>query len=240
MTITKQEIIGSLSDLDFNSYNYLRNSFQFSEGDEKLYNLIEIYSFGTISDYLEHRDKLPELSETQLLKLRLLTLLTLSEEGPQEISFKTIQEKLALQTPKSNNNDADSSELLQTLIKLSSSKLINFKIDQSHSKIILKQPKPENSNRDIFTLQDKPLVLLDSSKVANVNDTFEFLQGFLDSKLKKVLKKVETLSPNTGDDAEESNEGVDQSSKIEENQEADDEEVVDVGPTGGVKRRLEH
>ncbi|GME86730.1 unnamed protein product [Ambrosiozyma monospora] len=51
MTITKQEIVDSLSDLDFNSYNFLRNSYQFSEGDEKLYNLLEIYSFGTISEY---------------------------------------------------------------------------------------------------------------------------------------------------------------------------------------------
>ncbi|GME86428.1 unnamed protein product [Ambrosiozyma monospora] len=174
--------------------------------------------------------------------LELLTLLTLSEEGPQEISFKTIQKKLALQTTEStNNNDTDSPELLETLIKLSSSKLINFKIDQSHSKIILKQPKPENSNRDIFTLQDKPLVLLDSSKVANVNDTFEFLQGFLDGKLKNVLKKVQTLGSNAGDDAEEGIEEEDQAGKMDEDQDFDnDEEVVDVGPTGGVKRRLEH
>lgn len=63
----------------------------------KDWKLLQLYAFGTYSDYTANTDNFPELSDSLLKKLRLLTIATLASKS-KYVPYKVLQEKLELQT----------------------------------------------------------------------------------------------------------------------------------------------
>lgn len=62
---------------------------------EKYHRLLRLFAYGVVSDFRANANGLPALSEAQWYKLRLLTLLTLTN-GRSRIPYLQIQESLAL------------------------------------------------------------------------------------------------------------------------------------------------
>ncbi|KRZ51507.1 COP9 signalosome complex subunit 7 [Trichinella nativa] len=63
----------------------------------KYYSLLEIFAFGTYSDYVAKKEHLPKFSDCMLEKIRLLSLISLTS-GINTISYDILLEKLELQS----------------------------------------------------------------------------------------------------------------------------------------------
>lgn len=64
---------------------------------QKYYQLLRLFAYGTLQDYQQSRNLFPPLSETQLRKLRALTLVSLAH-GHNELRYEQLHSALAVQS----------------------------------------------------------------------------------------------------------------------------------------------
>ncbi|KAF6009425.1 hypothetical protein HII13_003503 [Brettanomyces bruxellensis] len=174
MNEIQKDVSAALADQHFTTYNWLRNKY-YSYTD--LSSILEIYAFGTISDYFP-------LNKAQLSRLRQLTLVGLAEDSV-EISFDKIRAELCL----------ESQTWLADLIDLNNPVVIKFKIDELEQVI---RVEDIFQTRDVFSSQDMPLRILSFDQVSfNVSKMINALKFIRDVKLAKVtdaLKSKKDLS----------------------------------------------
>ncbi|KAH3670406.1 hypothetical protein OGAPHI_000921 [Ogataea philodendri] len=115
----------------------------------------ELFAFGTVSDYMNNKALLGELTDHQLLKLRQLTLMSLARQ--KTLSFDTVAEQLAC------------SDVVRTLALLARTPLLELEIDELAGQVTVKKASP----RDIWVHGDpkttftKPLKINDLLKELN-------------------------------------------------------------------------
>ncbi|VUG19842.1 DEBR0S6_01134g1_1 [Brettanomyces bruxellensis] len=181
MNEIQEDVSAALADQHFTTYNWLRNKY-YSYTD--LSSILEIYAFGTISDYFHNKSLLPALNKAQLSRLRQLTLVGLAEDSV-EISFDKIRAELCL----------ESQTWLADLIDLNNPVVIKFKIDELEQVI---RVEDIFQTRDVFSSQDMPLRILSFDQVSfNVSKMINALKFIRDVKLAKVtdaLKSKKDLS----------------------------------------------
>ncbi|VEU21744.1 DEKNAAC102657 [Brettanomyces naardenensis] len=167
------EVIQALGDPAFKSYNLLRNR----TNDEEMEKILEVYAFGNIGDYYAHQHDLIDLSADQLNRLRQLTLISLCN-GKDKVTFGVISKELRV----------PEDEVIKTLVRLSESSVISFRIDQLEGCILVDDIR---QSRDLLCSQDKPLRMLDDTNISDMTRLINYLKFFRDVKLAKTQNAFE-------------------------------------------------
>lgn len=66
------------------------------EAHQKEWKLLQLFTFGVYTDYIEHADTFPPLNESQIKKLRLLTIASLASNS-KHVPYSLLKEKLGLE-----------------------------------------------------------------------------------------------------------------------------------------------
>eukprot|EP00771_Trimastix_marina_P003038 gnl/Trimastix_PCT/422.p1 GENE.gnl/Trimastix_PCT/422~~gnl/Trimastix_PCT/422.p1 ORF type:complete len:266 (-),score=71.97 gnl/Trimastix_PCT/422:218-1015(-) len=86
------------------------------------FDLLSLFAYGTFADYQRDQSKLPQLSASQIRKLKMLTLIALSNKT-KIITYATLQEQLGISTVR---------ELEDMIIECTYSGLIKGRMDQQN------------------------------------------------------------------------------------------------------------
>eukprot|EP00039_Didymoeca_costata_P030323 m.29028 g.29028 ORF g.29028 m.29028 type:complete len:262 (+) comp8056_c0_seq1:151-936(+) len=167
------------------------------------YQLLEIFTYGTYADYKSSQG-LPNLSENQLLKLRLLTIVALGSEN-KTVPYKQLLEALDLSSLR---------QLEDTIIEAIYRKLIGGKLDQKNQLLTLdfvigRDLRPgdmdkmlatmtnwcSNCERLLKDMEDK-MKYADECKAADIKQEEDILKEI--ENLKSVLKAADKETPTRG------------------------------------------
>lgn len=100
-------------------------SMQAQEEFKKFYELLKIFSYGTYLDYKSSKNKLPVLSENALMKLRHLSIITLSSKC-RTIPYETLSANLEV---------TNTRELEDLIIEAFYADIIKGKLDQEKAQL---------------------------------------------------------------------------------------------------------
>lgn len=98
------------------------------------FNLLELFAYGTFSDYVQGRDKFPELTEYQTMKLRQLSIVSLAHRQKQ-VPYDVLRTELGINNVR---------ELEDLIIDTMYSGLITGKMDQAHAVLKIKSAIPRD------------------------------------------------------------------------------------------------
>jgi hypothetical protein len=109
--------------------------------DAALLATLDLFSYGTIQDYSQSASMYLPLNDTQLSKLRQLTLLTCVQQacqnGDSTLSYETLREALGLLQQEDDNNNNNNRALEQVLIACLYVRVLNGKLCQKSQRLLL-------------------------------------------------------------------------------------------------------
>ncbi|KAK3934954.1 pci domain-protein [Diplogelasinospora grovesii] len=145
--------------------------------------LLQIFSYGTLSDYLSHGTALPDLNDAQKLKLRQLSLLTLAKDNQtppkSNLSYPLLRSALRLS---SDDDDDDNRELEDLVISAIYAGLLGATLDPANGVVQVNSVAP---------LRDVPPLTSSAAAASGLGGLLSSLQSWA-GRCESTLLSLET------------------------------------------------